>query len=386
MKRELHARAWLMLGLLAAGTAAAQQPMLVIDGLKGQASISRDNQTLVAADGGSLQAGDLLFTSAGASIELQLSRYGRLELGSGTQLMIEKLPFSSYASDRHTVVELRGGYLHLVWKHPGQVEDWLLQIDFGSERLSLNSGEFFFDRSAEGRKFCVASGSAVQTSSAVLEGPACYLIEESGAPRKVARSSADFIAMRDTRAVQMPAPKAPLKVVVSEPELAAAAPPPASPSPPPPALGAKPVAPPVPVVVVAKPVAPPPPAPKPEVKAKPEPESKPEPKPEPKSEPAPVTAAAVVASPAQAPVKKAAGTGVWTLNITSESDAKSAKEAIAKLRTAGYSPSVETAQVNGREWYRVQIAGVEGSEAAKALAAEIKAKLGYKEIWVAKKK
>ncbi|MDE0854050.1 MAG: SPOR domain-containing protein, partial [Nevskia sp.] len=53
-----------------------------------------------------------------------------------------------------------------------------------------------------------------------------------------------------------------------------------------------------------------------------------------------------------------------------------------QLRGAGYAATVQTAQVRGQTWYRVQLRGYPSADAARAVAAELQSRFSYQGLWI----
>lgn len=327
MKLRLLQGGCLMLVLwlpLTAAALPADVPVLAVE-QAGGAQLLRDGSDGPLRVATALRAGDVI-SAAQQPVQLRLHRNGRIELGQGAVLAIEKLPHSSFASELRSVLNLRSGYLHVVWKRPGSSETWPLLLYFGDMLLALSSGEYFFE-AAQRTQLCIAGGEVSWSSDGALQrlqGPACYLLE--GGPPSPAgeRRVEDFIAMRAQRRL----PDA--EVITREPPV--------------PALD---------FISIA--------APAPAVAATP-----------------------VPLLPAATPAAGAAPAMSWVVNASSVSDLPTAQREMARLRAAGYEPVLAEALVQGRRWYRVQVAGGESAESARLKAREIERKLGLRGVWIAR--
>ncbi|QFY90532.1 SPOR domain-containing protein [Magnetovirga frankeli] len=94
------------------------------------------------------------------------------------------------------------------------------------------------------------------------------------------------------------------------------------------------------------------PAPQPAAQTQPKPKPKPEPRPTPKPVPKPAP------KPAPRPAPKplaATPDGGWVIQVASVTNEIRAKQLAVKLRARDYPAFVETAEVDGRTWYRVRV-------------------------------
>lgn len=311
----------------------SKQPMMQVEAIQGTVRVARtdgsDNPTRA---GSALAAGDAVSTGVQSRADLQLSRYGQIELGAEAAVHLLRLPFSGYDSDLSTDLRLQHGYLRVVWKRPGP-QLWPLTIALGEQRASLAPGEYFFDTHA-GEQLCIAGGEVMLTlddGQQMLHGPACYRIDAGRMPQRSERTAAEFIAMRESRHILAAQPSAPATAT------AIAAEPPAA------------------VAMTDAPV-----------------------------DAATESAASPPAEPAATVQEAPRAQSGWTLNVTSVTELATAQRDVARLMDAGYAPSIQTAQVNNRQWYRVQISGFATVAAAKAAGAQIEQRLGYTGTWTIK--
>lgn len=95
----------------------------------------------------------------------------------------------------------------------------------------------------------------------------------------------------------------------------------------------------------------------------------------------------VTAKPVAAPAKPAAvspplavatskATGGWVVNVASLTDAKAASAEQQRLKQAGFNVEVQTAQMDGRTWYRVRATGFASREAAQVYSDMVRHKMG----------
>lgn len=303
----------------------ASAGMLSVNQLSSDARVLRAGNNVAVRAGFDLREADVIKGGNDGLLGLKLSRYGAVQIGRGSTVNIEKLPFSSYASDLTTALRLQSGYLHLIWKRPGRGGDWPMLVRLGDQQLSLSNGEYFFERREDTQSVCVADGEAVLLSGASvvpLSGPVCYTLSDATPPPSFKRRIQDFIGMRKAGAIGDPAGPELNEVIT--------------------ALTA-----PATVAAIA--------------------------------EPAPPVAAA------EPPVQKTAAAksaSTITLNIASLIDSPTAEQEAKRLRDAGYKPEIEIIDVKGRQWYRVQINDLQNLDQARKLAREIEEKFGFKQIWM----
>ena len=361
MKRAyLQVAALLVLGAASAGVQAAG--VLTVDNVSGQASVDRLGARAELKAGDVLSERDVVHVADGGSLALNFSGHGFLELGSGAELGVEKLPFASYADDLKTIFSLSRGYLRVVWKLPPMSgSDWPLYVYFGSQHAALIPGEYFFDSRPGAARACVVAGRLsvlpnAGTQLQKLHPSACYRFVAGLQPERAPRDQAAWIAVRHTFNIDAPtSPEAMLAAndsgsdglttqgepIVPPPPRAPPAPRPAAPASQ--AAGSLPAA--TPPAAVAAPAAPPPAAP----------------------------------PPAALP-----GNGDWGVNIASYPVADAAQKQAQQLHAAGFAASVQQAQVKGQTWYRVQLRGYASADAARAASAELQARFGYQGLWVNK--
>lgn len=330
--------------------------------------------------------GDRLRTGANGWLDLALGRHGVLELGGLTQLTLERVPFATFATDLQTRLRLDEGYLRVIWKHPELSLRWPLVVDLGPFRVSLTSGEYFFETLERQPVLCVAEGEVAVTTPGQpqplpLAGPACYRLL-SGAPAQPASVSlAAFVPVRADRQLTALAEATGLRLA----GVAPAAPPAPTTQPgfrepmeaaidgAPPATPPTAVARTAPVTMPSAPLAEPTPPSRAMAPDPPSVRSSPPPGP-PVSPPArPAPTAAPTASPAA---------GRWALNVASLSSREAAERVQRELRARGFEPVIVTAEVQGRTWHRVQFTGLPDAASARALGERLAAETGYKQAWV----
>lgn len=409
---------------LAAAAMAADDAVLTVDTVSGNVVVQRDGKQLLLRLGDALQEQDLIQTEVGGHLTLRFARHGFIDIGPSTEAGVERLPFAAYAKDLKSIFSLSRGYLRVVWKHPQISTSWPLFIYMSGHRISLTSGEFFFQHDGNEQLACAAAGQlALQAVGAdgveTVRPPACTRLIPGLPPQTAPRDPDDWIAVRRafdlhadaSRLARLESPEPP----VAPPPVAPSLPAPAStstaaassvavPSSQAPTLAREPTvldlilgearpgrteAAAHPGPVVAAPVLPSPsqapkvglsaPLPSPSVTAL-------NPPPVPAATvpaPKPATAAAAPAPLAAAKPAPAARQGQeWSLNIASYADATSAEQQVQRLRDAGYPVVVQPATVNGKSWWRVQVPGYASQQDAKAAANEIQNKLGVRGIWV----
>lgn len=388
--------------------ASTPDAVLMVDQVSGGAGVQRNGKRLPLVAGDVLQEQDTLLTTASGRITLRLGRHGFVEVGPQSEIGIERLPFAAYARDLKSIFSVGKGYFRVVWKHPQISTSWPLYIYMAGNRISLVSGEYFFqnDGGAEQRA-CVAAGQlALQTANLdgveTIKAPSCTRLMDGAAPQTTARNPDDWIAVRrayDIAATALTLPGAANVVAVPAASVAQAIAPPAFST----AAGTNTFA----SSVAAPPATPPenstalpdygtpalPPAvgrsPAGPVKAAPVIAAAP-PKPTVQVPSLPVEAPPLAISPplaapiARAPTAAppaAAATG-WALNIASYADESPARQQAQKLREAGYRAATFAAVVNGRTWYRVQVQGFASEPAARTAIEALQARFGLKGIWI----
>ena len=376
-------------------TAVADDGILFVEQVSGSAGVQRDGKRLVLASGDALQEQDLIVTQAGGRVTLRLGRHGFIDIGSDAEVGVERLPFAAFARDLKSIFSISRGYLRVVWKYPQTATNWPLFVYMSGHRISLVSGEYFFQSRGNSQRACVAAGQiALQTASAegveTLRPPSCAVLK-TGEPMQVtARNPDDWFAIR--RGLDLES--AVIAQVTREPPSVPAAVPPAATPFEPAAAGAagRALGP-----VAAAPVLPEPLSAPRTALAPALPESQPpllqaatpvrigEVQAAPLALPplAPASAAKPTPAPA-APVAPPANGGSWALNVASYPEASSAEQQAARLREAGYRAATASATVNGKLWHRVQVGGYASREAAKAAADELGSRFKLANIWVLK--
>lgn len=199
-----------LLGVLLPGLALAQRPLLTVDAVQGQAWVyTADGQRQRLAANDEVDEGSRVVTDAESRVNMRLSRHGRMDLGPSSELEVESLPFSSYATRLRTELQLARGKLRVVWKHPQISTTWPIYIGIDTLRASLGSGEYFFERDGSLYEACVAAGqialdrpdaAAVET----LKPIACYSLARKPALRQE-RVADDWMARRRQVRAGLPA-------------------------------------------------------------------------------------------------------------------------------------------------------------------------------------
>lgn len=189
-----------------AAPAASMPPraMLRVDDVQGTVEHWRADQRQRLTPGMSLQTDDIVHVDDRGGASLQLGRHGRLELGAGSELMVERIPFAGYADDLRTVLRLRSGYLRVVWKQPSLDIQWPLFVYLGDDRANLLSGEYFFQVAAGISAVCVAEGGAALAGGSrdgdqALEPGRCYALVAGLSPSGRERDPSDWVAVRQSR-------------------------------------------------------------------------------------------------------------------------------------------------------------------------------------------
>jgi hypothetical protein len=392
--------------------------VLVVEQVNGEAQLDHLGETRVLQAGDELQERDVVRVGEKAYLSLRFTRDGALELGPGAALAIERLPETEGASDLRSIFSLWQGYMHVVWKHPADTR-WPLFVYFGGQRSSLVDGEYFFERTGNRNRSCVAAGRMAVTAISgdglgTLRPSACYEVRPGTEPKPLPRSLEGWVGVRQSFTLD-PDPAHPVHAfpaAVPEPADAVAGnTPPApvvaagvvtpSPAPPsPPAAPTKPAAvvpaPVVPTKGVAPAAAPPsaiiftgrnnpiatntPPVPAAPPTAAAAPAAVPPP-PHASASPAippPSVAAPVAASVAEAPDSNAG----WTILIGSYADPANATQVQQKLASIGLTPFLRVKLVDGKTWNSVQVRGFATREAAEARMAEVSTKLGLPNLRV----
>lgn len=418
---------------------APDEAILLIDQTSGVAGVQRNGKRLALQSGDALQEQDLIVTDRSGRMTLRLGRHGFVEVGPNAEVGVERLPFAAYARDLKSIFSVSKGYFRVVWKHPQLSSSWPLYVYMAGHRVSLVSGEYFFQNLGAEQRACVAAGQiALQASGGegveTIKPPSCVTFAADKPPQAAPRSPDDWIAVRrgfsieatagtllarETAPVESAPPPAAKPVISTAPAAIASVPPPtAIPAAQPPVVdeplaaepqastttAALPLGPvraapvlPAPTGAPRTAVAPALPVFEPQIyppssAAPPLASSSPiligqvqaaPASPAVKALPPPAPVAA--AKPAAATLPPAAGGGAWALNIASYSEAAVAEREVARLRAAGYASALsQPATINGKGWHRVQIGGYASEGSARAAALELKARLGVQNIWVLK--
>lgn len=211
MKSAVACLAAVIAFALAPVAAHAQGQLLRIQELQGKAELQRGGRSQAAAEGGVLQADDTLVLGSGARAALKLGRHGLIELGPGSSVQIERLPFATYATDLRTVLRLQNGYLRVIWKQPPLDINWPLFVYVDTDSANLITGEYFFEKSSLGkggerRALCSAEGDLTLTGSGhadstKVEADNCWIVAPGVAGLRKAVDMDDWVAVRQGRAL-----------------------------------------------------------------------------------------------------------------------------------------------------------------------------------------
>lgn len=191
----------LALALLLPGALLAQRPLLTVDAVQGQAWVyAADGQRTRLTANDEIDEGSRVVTDAESRVNMRLSRHGRMDLGPSSELDVQSLPFSSYATRLRTELKLLRGKLRVVWKHPQISTTWPIYIGIDTLRASLGSGEYFFEREGPLYEACVAAGQIAldrpdAPSVETLKPVACYSLARKPALRQE-RVADDWVARR----------------------------------------------------------------------------------------------------------------------------------------------------------------------------------------------
>lgn len=382
---------------------AADDAILLIDQTVGVAGVQRDGKRLALPSGAALQEQDLIVTERSGRMTLRLGRHGFVEVGPNAEIGVERLPFAAYARDLKSIFSVGKGYFRVVWKHPQLSSNWPLYVYMAGHRVSLSSGEYFFQNLGATQRACVAAGQiALQAAGGdgleTIKPPACVELAENVAPKVMPRNPDDWIAVRRgfsieataaTLLAREPSPAEPAAAPAPKPVITTAAAPAAPSTPPPVAIREAPPVPAAAPVIAFTPVvsAPslPQPAAAPRASVQPALPAAP-------AKPAVVTAPLIIGEVQTLPPRPAVAappstsTGkTWALNAASYSESALAAAEAQRLRAAGFANvSTQPAVINGRQWYRVQIVGFADEPSARQAAVELKNKLGLQNVWVLK--
>lgn len=377
--------------------AAPDEAILFIEQSSGVAGVQRDGKRLALQAGEALQEQDLIVTERSGRVTLRLGRHGFVEVGPNAEIGVERLPFAAYARDLKSIFSVGKGYFRVVWKHPQLSSNWPLYVYMSGHRISLSSGEYFFQNLGEQQRVCVAAGqialqAAGSESLETIKPPACVQLDAKSAPKVTPRNPDDWIAVRRAFSIEATAatllardttPAEPAAPPVAKP-IITTAPTPITSMPPPVAIAPAPIiaAPVVSAPIVSAPVPPP-------VAAEPRKATPPA-----ATATAPIIIGQVQTLPAVTPAKASAavvakppvaGSGTWALNVASYPDAAVAEREALRLRTAGYaSAGTQAATISGKTWYRVQLGGFASEALARSTAVELKTKMGLQNVWVLK--
>lgn len=438
-------RASLLVALLVSSLAAQSAPeeaILLIEQTTGVAGVQRDGKRLALQPGDALQEQDLIVTDRSGRMTLRLGRHGFVEIGPNAEVGVERLPFAAYARDLKSIFSVGKGYFRVVWKHPQLSSNWPLYVYMTGHRISLMSGEYFFQNTGSEQRACVAAGQlALQAASSesadTIKPPSCVLLAANAPPLTTPRSPDDWIAVRRGFSIEATAlTLLARETLPAEPVLAAVPRPvinttptglsntalPVAIDPPEPAPSAEintdwlastpeaatptvarstaaplgpvmdapvlPAPPAVPKTAItpALPIAAKPASPSAVVISSPIIIGMVQAAPVTSVKPVPVAPYKSAINKVAAPpvgVPSAPSTVGWALNVASYSDAAIASREAERLRGAGYASAfTQTAQVNGKTWHRVQVSGFASEAAARSTALSLKTSLGFPNIWV----
>jgi hypothetical protein len=109
--------------------------------------------------------------------------------------------------------------------------------------------------------------------------------------------------------------------------------------------------------------------------------------------PAPEEAEPPAATPVAAPVTKPprvadpviTATGPWVINLLSSTDKAYVNKAMADAQSKGVDVVVTSANVKGKQYWRLQIPGFRSMAAAKRAAVPVKEKLSIQDVWIFKR-
>ena len=341
------------LALLAPSVALSQ--VLSVESIRGSAELQfADEATQPLSSGQYLYTGNRIKSPSNGHVRLAFARYGFIDIGPDSELVVERIPHASFATDLRSVFRLRRGYMRVVWKHPQISTFWPIFVYVGNQRASLTSGEFFVENRNGRHLACVAAGQLALTDSTTeapqtLHPQACYRLYQGMPSQRVLRDQDDWVAIRERFDIgDLPGA-----------ELAAAEPPPARPAP----RRAEAAAPSAAAAVTST--------------AADEfitDQAR-------TSSPA-VAPAASGSKPSEAPAAAAAPGGPWAVAIASFRSVRPATDLAAKLQAAGFPARVVPVTVKGNPWSRVILAGFDSAGAAKAAGGEVEAEMGLKGAWV----
>ena len=361
MPRESLRTGLIVLAVFAAAAAEADS-VLKVDQVSGHASRDRIGTSSPLTAGEALAERDIVHVGAGSHVVLDIGSNGFFELGPGSELDIEKLPYASYAQDLGTIINLSAGYLRVVWRRPQEGGNWPLFVYFGTQHASLDAGEYFFDRQDTSARICSAGGRVEVVPGAgegALAPPAnsCYRFVAGLVPEVEAREPESWLAVRRNFNIDAPASD---EALLGQSDVVPAAA----------ATREAPAAPPMPAPAPASVAAEPPPAPlrplPPVLSAA--------------SLPPQDLAPAPNVSPA--PATAAAGGPGWMVNVASVPDNDAANHLAQQLQGSGFPTAVRQVQVNGKFWFRVQVGAYGSFAEGQAAAAALKSRFGYAGLWI----
>ncbi|MEK6805536.1 MAG: SPOR domain-containing protein [Pseudomonadota bacterium] len=351
--------------------AAAQ--LLSVDQSSGGVEVERGGKTLRLSLNDPLIESDVVRIDSTGRLSVRFADRGLFELGPGAEAIIERLPYASFAPELSTVIRLKHGFLRAVWNPPATPATWSLRVKLGGLRASLAAGEYFFEAATPtliSSTACVANGVIElveeMRGALTLKPSRCYHFESNG-PKIAEYSESDWVALRNDAVLRPPQPAPPPAAIVRKPQYEIENAPPAQLQ-----LQADtaPLEKPTPAALTGEK--------KSDLSGA---LARTEAKPRPLMTP-------IVVTPASNPLPQSAHkqTGHWTLQLTASASLTGAEREAKKLKAAGYEPEIMTAEVNGKTWHRVRITGYADAIEARKAGDEIKTRLGYPNIWIAKAK
>lgn len=340
----------------ASAPVAAGLPALRVLSSVGQIRIKRMGHAIVAQAGDAISVRDNILIPAKGRLTLALDGDSRLQLLGPAQFSVEQLPAPRIPGDQGDqrlmpdIFSLDGGRLHLQWTQKNAVRTSVgsdpqgddpkggaprvsdskqggaagrvrpMYLYFAQRRIRLSAGEYFFLQHGHEARICVASGQAETMS--ITAGERYHL-------------DASQCEWSHDKQLRVATGKAGMWAHLRGQFAASAITPDKQPG----------------TQQLADRV----------------------------KQPAARRKPVVASDAAGAPAARA---DAWVVNVGSYADEDAAHHQQRQLKAAGYASRVEAARVDGRTWYRVQVAGFATSAAAHAQAVALKRRLGYKRLWV----
>jgi len=78
-------------------------------------------------------------------------------------------------------------------------------------------------------------------------------------------------------------------------------------------------------------------------------------------------------------------TGPWVINLLSSTDKAYVNKAMADAQSKGVDVVITSANVKGKQYWRLQIPGFRSMAAAKRAAVPVKEKLSIQDVWIFKR-